>query len=215
MQKKFGYPIILFSLLFFCSEPSTSLSETSNENQEIITSETTTVEETLINESSEQDEVSKADDNQSEAEKKYRKGWEDNLISYPELTSDEIKTSLLLEEYEFEYEWSFETTIEEVTFVCKHKTTGTSIMAFANENHPLLINEDFYRYQIEVHYNCSSEENDGFVLYGPLFFQDNQWWGFIEYEDEYSSNYEGEIVYAFMNKFVKRVSLGQEILPSS
>ena len=88
-------------------------------------------------------------------------------------------------------------------------------MAFANENHPLLINKDFYRYQIEVHYNCSSEENDGFVLYGPLFFQDNQWWGFIEYEDEYSSNYDVDNLYAFMNKFVKRVSLGQEILPSS
>ena len=152
---------------------------------------------------------------EKQAEIKYRKGWEDNLISYPELTSDEIKTSLLLEEYEFEYEWSFQTIIEEVTFVCKHKTTGTSIMAFANENHPLLINEDFYRYQIEVHYNCSSEENDGFVLYGPLFFQDNQWWGFIEYEDEYSSNYDVDNLYAFMNKFVKRVSLGQEILPSS
>ena len=147
-------------------------------------------------------------DTAKQVEAKYRRGWEDRLISYPELTQEEITESLLLEEKKFDGDLNI--TVAEVGYICELKTSGTSLTAFANENHPLISDNKFYRYQIDVDYNCSSNE-EGFVLYGPLFYQDNQWWGFVEYEDDYYEQHDIKYLYAFMAKYVKRVSLGENI----
>ncbi len=151
-------------------------------------------------------------DTAKQVEAKYRRGWEDRLISYPELTQEEITESLLLEEKKFDGDLNI--TVAEVGYICELKTSGTELTAFANENHPLISDDEFYRYQINVDYNCSSNE-EGFVLYGPLFYQDNQWWGFIEYEDDYYQQHDIKYLYAFMAKYVKRVSLGENIFPQN
>ena len=54
----------------------------------------------------------------------------------------------------------------------------------------------------------------GFTIWG-VFYQDNQWWGFIEYEDDYYEQHDIEYLYAFMAKYVKRVSLGENIFPQN
>ena len=156
---------------------------------------------------------------EKQSEIKYRKGWEDRLVSYPELTQVEIAYSLLLEEKKFDGDLNI--TVADVDYICELKTSGTALTAFANENHPLISDDEFYRYQIDVDYNCSSSEEgfvlygseEGFVLYGPLFYQDSQWWGFVEYEDDYYEQHDIKYLYAFMAKYVKRVSLGDDILP--
>ena len=156
---------------------------------------------------------------EKQSEIKYRKGWEDRLVSYPELTQVEIAYSLLLEEKKFDGDLNI--TVADVDYICELKTSGTALTAFASENHPLISDNEFYRYQIDVDYNCSTKEEgfdlygneEGFLLYGPLFYQDNQWWGFIEYEDDYYEQHDIKYLYAFMAKYVKRVSLGENILP--
>ncbi|MAJ17781.1 MAG: hypothetical protein CL497_00895 [Actinobacteria bacterium] len=147
-------------------------------------------------------------DTAKQVEAKYRRGWEDRLVSYPELTQEEITESLLLDEKKFDGDLNI--TVAEVGYICELKTSGTELTAFANENHPLISDNEFYRYQINVDYNCSSNE-EGFVLYGPLFYQDNQWWGFVEYKDDYYEQHDIKYLYAFMAKYVKRVSLGENI----
>ena len=51
------------------------------------------------------------------------------------------------------------------------------------------------------------------MLFGPVFYQNNHWWGFEYYDDDYYDASGNQNVYAFMSYFVKRVSLGENILP--
>ena len=67
-----------------------------------------------------------------------------------------------------------------------------------------------YEYIVTGDYNCSLENSEeGLFLWGPLFFQDNQWWGFIEYEDDYWEQSGKPDV--LIQSFVKRISLGISI----
>ena len=43
-------------------------------------------------------------------------------------------------------------------------------------------------------------------LFGPIFYQDNQWWGFVFYDEDFYENYrldipEFKVMYAFKSKF--------------
>ena len=68
-------------------------------------------------------------------------------------------------------------------------------------------------YLLNVDYNCFLKNTDGgFLLFGPIFYQDNEWWGFEYYNDDYYDKSEKQHYYAFMTYFVKRVSLGKDIL---
>ena len=102
-------------------------------------------------------------------------------------------------------------------YSCVDKDSGTVIDRFANEIHPINLYQDgleatlknVYRgYVVSLDYNCTHVINgSSFPLYGPLFYQDNQWWGFEEYDDSYWKDYEKDIeIYAFMTKFAKRIS---------
>ena len=69
-------------------------------------------------------------------------------------------------------------------------------------------------YAVKVEYFCTQVTNKSrFDLYGPIFYQENQWWGFIEYDDDYWRNYGKDIeIYAFMTKFAERISLGDSLI---
>ena len=105
------------------------------------------------------------------------------------------------------------------------------ISAFANEQHPIYlylleaggneevdesIIDEIDKYRLRLDYNCGVGDvvgytADGLGLYGPLFFQDNQWWGFEIYEDDYWEKSGKRRLHAFMKYFVKRVSLGSTL----
>lgn len=148
----------------------------------------------------------------------YREGWRTQLLTYKPLTKAEYEQSMELKPYE-STDWEMNLTIEEINYLCKYISTGMVMNRFANENHPLEVYEKNplfldYSYEVKVDYGCFDiNTNDKIYLSGPLFYQDNQWWGFIKYDEDYWRNYKKDIeVFAFMTKFVKRVSLGENIL---
>ena len=164
----------------------------------------------------------------------YKQSWVSNLVSTPTLIEDEYLVTLsLYEDYET-YGWNrgydfnakiigqslynksinnneFIISDDNTEFVCSNKSSGTAISAFANEYHPLYKDDD-YGYAVSVDYTCTQNEEDYLWLFGPIFYQDNQWWGFVFYEEDFYENYKRKNpdleVYAFQAKFVKRVSLG-------
>ena len=112
--------------------------------------------------------------------------------------------------------------VDSNNYVCERRATGTIISAYVNEVHPILLyisetgddeNADelrIYEYIVTGDYNCYLENSEeGLFLWGPLFFQDNQWWGFIEYEDDYWE--ESGKPDVLIRSFAKRVSLGVSI----
>ncbi|MDB4604156.1 HNH endonuclease family protein [Acidimicrobiia bacterium] len=157
----------------------------------------------------------------------YNEGWIEKFEIYPVLTKDEFDKSIeFLESYQVLKE-NFPFTelgiiVDSNNYVCERKTTGTIISSYANERHPLSLyisetgdNENvgeltIYEYIVTEDYNCSLENSEeGLFLWGPLFFQDNQWWGFIEYEDDYwEQSAEPDVL---IRSFAKRVSLGSSI----
>ena len=157
----------------------------------------------------------------------YNEGWIEKFEIYPVLTKDEFDKSIeFLESYQVLKE-NFPFTelgiiVDSNNYVCERKTTGTIITAYANERHPLSLyisetgddeNVDelrIYEYIVTGDYNCSLENSEeGLFLWGPLFLQDNQWWGFIEYEDDYWEQSGKPDV--LIRSFVKRISLGISI----
>ena len=164
----------------------------------------------------------------------YKQSWVSTFVSTPTLTEDEYLITLsLYEDYET-YGWNrgydfnakiieqslynksinnneFIISDDNTEFVCSNKSSGTAISAFANENHPLYKDDD-YGYAVSVDYTCTQNEEDYLWLFGPIFYQDNQWWGFVFYEEDFYENYKHKNpeleVYAFQAKFVKRISLG-------
>tara|TARA_B100000965_G_scaffold342702_1_gene312039 strand:- start:989 stop:1579 length:591 start_codon:yes stop_codon:yes gene_type:complete len=157
----------------------------------------------------------------------YNEGWIENLETFPLLTKDEFDESIkfLLSYQVLKENFPFTDLgiiVDSNNYVCERKTSGTIISAYANERHPLSFyisetgdNENvgeltIYEYIVTGDYNCSLENSEeGFFLWGPLFFQDNQWWGFIEYEDDYwEQSGEPDVL---IRSFVKRVSLGSSI----
>ena len=157
----------------------------------------------------------------------YEKGWSEKLETYPVLTKDEFDKSI---EFFLSYQLSRENSphtelgiiVDSNNYVCERRTTGTIISAYVNEVHPILLyisetgyNENVDELRIYEHivtgdYNCYLENSEeGLFLWGPLFFQDNQWWGFIEYEDDYwEQSGEPDVL---IQSFAKRISLGVSI----
>ena len=162
------------------------------------------------------------------AYERYDKGWEDKLTTFPLLTQEEFITSV-----KFSQEFYFEDIrikIENESYTCEKKTTGTAISAYSNELHPFSLYQEKLEddlvirgwtqrfgsdknYLLSVDYICFLENSSGgFLLFGPIFYQDGQWWGFEYYNDDYYDKSEKQHYFAFMTYFVKRVSLGEDIL---
>ena len=155
----------------------------------------------------------------------YVKGWSEKLETYPVLTKDEFDKSI---EFFLSYQLSsyphteLGIIVDSNNYVCERRATGTIISAYVNEVHPILLyisetgddeNADelrIYEYIVTGDYNCYLENSEeGLFLWGPLFFQDNQWWGFIEYEDDYwEQSGEPDVL---IQSFAKRISLGVSI----
>ena len=157
----------------------------------------------------------------------YNEGWIEMLETFPVLTKDEFDKSI---EFFLSYEIltknfpfsTLEINVDDNNYVCERRNTGTIINAYANERHPISVyisetgdNENvgqltIYEYIVSGDYNCSLENSEeGLFLWGPLFFQDNQWWGFVEYEDDYwKQSGEPDVL---IGSFAKRVSLGSSI----
>ena len=144
----------------------------------------------------------------------YRQGWIVKLLSYPLLTDEEYK--ITTDYYESILPGSIvNLKIEGKDYSCEDKDSGTVIDRFANEIHPLNLYEEGEEaasnlgYLVDLDYNCSQLiDGSGFSLYGPLFYQDNQWWGFQESNDDYWRNYGKDIeILAFMTRFAERISL--------
>ena len=149
----------------------------------------------------------------------YVQGWSEKLETYPVLTKDEFDKSI---EFFLSYQPELGIIVDSNNYVCERRATGTIISAYVNEVHPILLyisetgyNENvdeltIYEYIVTGDYNCSLENSEeGLFLWGPLFFQDNQWWGFIEYEDDYwEQSGEPDVL---IRSFAKRVSLGSSI----
>ena len=157
----------------------------------------------------------------------YEKGWKEKFEIFPILTKNEFDKSIdFFQSYQVSSEnfpfSELEIIVDSNNYVCERRTTGTIISAYANERHPLslYISETgdsenagelrIYEYIVTGDYNCSLENSEeGLFLWGPLFFQDNQWWGFKEYEDDYwEQSGEPDVL---IRSFVKRVSLGNTI----
>ena len=145
----------------------------------------------------------------------YRQGWEKELVDYPKLTEEEYNKSR--EFLDHKNVWNVYMKIEGKDYECDIKNRGMTIDIFANENHPIDLYENnvVQSYMINADYICSEVNGDDrMYLYGPIFYQDNQWWGFIEYEEDYYEDQDrppGEL-YAFMTRFSKRTSLGDSLL---
>ena len=157
----------------------------------------------------------------------YNEGWIEMLETFPVLTKDEFDKSI---EFFLSYEIltknfpfsTLEINVDDNNYVCERRNTGTIINAYANERHPISVyisetgdNENvgqltIYEYIVSGDYNCSLENSEeGLFLWGPLFFQNNQWWGFVEYEDDYwKQSGEPDVL---IRSFAKRVSLGSSI----
>ena len=144
----------------------------------------------------------------------YRQGWIVKLLSYPLLTDEEYK--ITTDYYESIVQGSIvNLKIEGKAYSCEDKDSGTVIDSFANEIHPLNLYEEGEEaasnlgYLVSLDYNCSQLiDGSDFSLYGPLFYQDNQWWGFQESNDDYWRNYGKDIeILAFMTRFAERISL--------
>ena len=157
----------------------------------------------------------------------YNEGWIENLETFPLLTKDEFDESIkfLLSYQVLKENFPFTDLgiiVDSNNYVCERRTTGTIISAYVNELHPLslYISETgdkenvgelkVFEYIVTGDYNCYLENSEeGLFLWGPLFFQDNQWWGFIEYEDDYwEQSGEPDVL---IRSFAKRVSLGSSI----
>ena len=158
----------------------------------------------------------------------YEKGWKEKFEIFPILTKNEFDKSI---EFFLSYNQlspesfpltELEIIVDSNNYVCERRTTGTIISAYANERHPLslYISETgdsenagelrIYEYIVTGDYNCSLENSEeGLFLWGPLFFQDNQWWGFIEYEEDYWEQSGKPDV--LIRSFTKRVSLGASL----
>ena len=171
---------------------------------------------------------------------KYDKGWEEQLETFPVLTKEEFDKSfefyltyrLGRGNYPFA---ELKITVDNENYICDRKSRGMVIPAFANEQHPIYlylleagdneevdesIIDEVSEYPIDEYfhtlsYNCGVgdpyDSEDRLGLYGPLFFQDNQWWGFEIYEDDYWEKSGKRRLHAFMKYFVKRVSLGSTL----
>ena len=144
----------------------------------------------------------------------YRQGWIVKLLSYPLLTDEEYK--ITTDYYESIVQGSIvNLEIEGKAYSCEDKDSGTVIDSFANEIHPLNLYEEGEEaasnlgYLVSLEYNCSQLiDGSDFSLYGPLFYQDNQWGGFQESNDDYWRNYGKDIeILAFMTRFAQRISL--------
>ena len=157
----------------------------------------------------------------------YEKGWKEKFEIFPILTKNEFDKSIdfyqsyqvLSENFPF---LELEIIVDKNNYVCERRDSGTITMAYANEQHPLSLyisengadeNMDeitIYEYIVSGDYNCSLENSEeGLFLWGPLFFQDNQWWGFIEYEEDYWEQSGKPDV--LIRSFTKRVSLGASL----
>ena len=168
------------------------------------------------------------DINLRHAHERYDQGWINNLKTFPFLTDEEYTTSV-----KFSQEFYFDdirVKVENDSYTCEKKTTGTAISAYSNEIHPLGLYQEKFKddlvirgwtqrfgsdknYLLNVDYNCFLKNTDvGFLLFGPIFYQNNQWWGFEYYNDDYYDKSEKQHYFAFMTYFVKRVSLGKDIL---
>ena len=218
------FAFILFFLIVFCGGNTTPETEAVTEIPEAVVEGTQAVEAEA--------EITEIDE---ESIEKYKQSWVSNLVSSSALTEDEYLITLsLYEDYET-YGWNrgydfnakiieqslynksinnneFIISDDNTEFVCSNKSSGTAISAFANEYHPLYKDDD-YGYAVSVDYTCTQNEEDYLWLFGPIFYQDNQWWGFVFYDEDFYENYrldvpEFKVMYAFQSKFVKRVSLG-------
>ena len=149
----------------------------------------------------------------------YREGWVEQLLSYPLLTEEEYKKSIKFLDSR-EPGSTIHIKVKGEDYSCIGKDSGLSINRFANEIHPINLYEDgleeasYLGYAVKVEYFCTQVTNKSrFDLYGPIFYQENQWWGFIEYDDDYWRNYGKDIeIYAFMTKFAERISLGDSLI---
>ena len=157
----------------------------------------------------------------------YEKGWKEKFEIFPILTKNEFDKSIdFFQSYQVSSEnfpfSELEIIVDSNNYVCERRTTGTIISAYVNERHPLslYISETgdsenagelrIYEYIVTGDYNCSLENSEeGLFLWGPLFFQDNQWWGFIEYEEDYWEQSGKPDV--LIRSFTKRVSLGASL----
>ena len=153
----------------------------------------------------------------------YRQGWIAQLLSYPLLTEEEYKISIdYLESIEYGPGPTINLKIEGKDYSCKKKDSGMVITRFANEVHPIDLYEEGEEaasnlgYAVSMNFYCT-QLTDGsfFPLYGPLFYQDNQWWGFQESNNDYWRSYEKDIeILAFMTKFAERISLAGSLIES-
>ena len=144
----------------------------------------------------------------------YRQGWVAQLISYPKLTTDEYTKSIQFTE-SIKPGSSINLKIEGKDYSCKDKDSGTVVNMFANEIHPV----EYYKegedsasnlgYTVSLDFNCIQISGESaYALYGPLFYQDNKWWGFKESYNDYWHNYPKDIeILAFMTQFAERVTL--------
>lgn len=157
----------------------------------------------------------------------YEKGWKEKFEIFPILTKNEFDKSIdFFQSYQVSSEnfpfLELEIIVDKNNYVCERRDSGTIIMAYSNEQHPLSlyisetgtdVNIDeitIYEHIVSGDYNCSLENSEEeLFLWGPLFFQDNQWWGFIEYEEDYWEQSGKPDV--LIRSFSKRVSLGASL----
>ena len=116
-------------------------------------------------------------------EEEYALNWfEENRVSYPELTNEEMALS----ENSRDFYPSFTFKYDNKFVTCERRLKGMNILALSNEPHPVTRNV-----VVNSSYSCSEvlTNSGGFpMLFGGIWYQYGQWWGLAVYEQ--ADNYD-------------------------
>ena len=111
-------------------------------------------------------------------EEEYALNWfEENRVSYPELTDEEMALS----ENSWDFYPSFTFKYDNKFVTCEQRLRGMNIFVLSNEPHP--VTRDIV---VTASYGCSEiiTNSQGFpMLFGGIWYQYGQWWGLAVYEE--------------------------------
>ena len=114
-------------------------------------------------------------------EEEYALNWfEENRVSYPELTNEEMALS----ENSKDFYPSFTFKYDNKFVTCERRLRGMRIDVLSNEPHPVTRN-----LVVTASYTCTENFLGGFpMLFGDIWYQYGQWWGLVNYEE--ADNYD-------------------------
>jgi hypothetical protein len=132
--------------------------------------------------------------------------WRDNMLkSYPQLTEAEIELSNTINQDKISYLKLADGT------ECTKRVGGTVTNARIDENYPLYAEAtDYWKFILLESYTCDDEKRPG-RLYGEIFYQDDNWWTYVEINsDEIDIDSEWDVGDLNVWKFATRTAIADD-----